>query len=269
MSKKNTKKKNSSKHEEQNSSFNPKLLIISIILIVGLAGTYGIGTAISLHNKNVEEAKKSTFEADPDENANLGHENKLLADPYSKISLSDLYDYNSLIAEGAAKNLLYSKNEAGTLIMSGKSSDFNTGKFQIYGDFNFDKESVKSITFDGLVTSGADVSVDIYIDGAKDPITSIKLKSPEGGNEDKGTEYYDFIPGLERASSTDGDADPSLTGLNTPGEVTAILLSDSQITGTHTISIGFTVDIEKDIDMEILMRSIEFSETDKPADGQN
>ena len=55
MSKKNTKKKNSNKHEEQNTSFNPKLLIISIILIVGLAGTYGIGTAISIHNKNVEE----------------------------------------------------------------------------------------------------------------------------------------------------------------------------------------------------------------------
>ena len=212
MSKKNTKKKNSGKYEEQNTSFNPKLLIISIILIVGLAGTYGIGTAISIHNKNVEEAKKSTFEADPDENANLGHENKLLADPYSKISISDLYDYNSLIAEGTARNLLYSKNEAGALIMSGKSSYFNTGKFQIYGDFNFDKESVKSITFDGLVTSGADVSVDIYIDAEKEPITSIKLKSPEGGNEDKGTEYYDFIPGLERASSTDGDADPSVTG---------------------------------------------------------
>jgi len=241
---------------------NKKLIIISIIIIVVLAGTYGIGTAISIHNKKVAESKKSTFDSEPDTNANLGHENKLLADPFSKIDVGQLYSYNSLISEGGAKNLLFSMNDSGALIISGKASDFSTGKFQIYGDFNFDEKEVKKVTFDGLVTSGANASIDFYLDGSKDPFATMKLKSPVGGKKNTGTEYYEFIPELKDASSTDatsGEAeDPSVTGLNTPGEVIAEL--NEGISGKHTITLGFTVDSEKDIDMEILMRSIQFSE---------
>lgn len=152
-------------------------------------------------------------------------------DPYRIVRMVELNNNGEFLLPDSMKDTvtLSATKYGNGLLLTGTAADLTSGKIAIAKDFNFDRGSVGRISFDGLSDRGVKVTASIFLDDSETAVTSFVLKRQSGKNP----------------WSNIGDQ--------------SLNVMEQNITGSHTISIGFTIEgIKETKKTSIALRSIEF-----------
>lgn len=158
---------------------------------------------------------------------------------YGKLSFVDLDGAHALqIPEGLQQSVSLTHSKYGNnVLVSGSVADLNALRITIGETFDFDAGSVGRLTFDGLRDKdrGMNVHVLVYLDGSDEPVSEFGLKKQMGKKE----------------WTNDGEQ--------------CVSLGSEEISGEHTVSIGFRVEGKADdAATTIAIRSMQFCITTLP-----
>ena len=157
---------------------------------------------------------------------------------YDRLEMVKLDESGSLVVpEDMQEAVTKSHSEYGNCVLvKGKVADLNTVKLGL-GEFNFNEGSAGRLSFDGLKDKdvGMSVKVLIYLDDEAEPVGEFALKKQMGKKE--------WANSGERSVS----------------------LGSREISGTHTISLGFKVEGKKDTAKTTIgLRELQFCKTTVP-----
>ena len=158
------------------------------------------------------------------------------SEAYRKVLFSDLVDEEKLEVPETMPDvsMTYSEKKSG-VVVSGPWEQLTSGKIALSDEFDFDGNEVGRVTVDGLSDKTFKAKVNVYLDDEEEPAASIPLNKQMGK-----------------------------TGWTKAGDVTSIVL-DKNITGTHSVSLGFEITgLGAEETAELLLRSIEFAESSIP-----
>ena len=176
------------------------------------------------------------------------NEEIVTGDSYGSVELGELYEAGKLTGY---EGVTIEKNESGGLMLSGKVSDINAGKFTVSGVFDFDRKPVGRISLDALADYETTANAFVYLDGKEEAAADYALRHCI--SEDEIPEDFENF-----TEPDDGQ------GWDTRGDVTKLVL-DQNITGKHKVSFSFKVSGKSDDEeVQILVRSIEFAESTIP-----
>ena len=158
------------------------------------------------------------------------------SESYRKVLFSDLVSEEKLELPETMPDvsMTYSGKKNG-VVVSGTIEQLTSGKIALSDGFDFDRNEVGRITVDGLSDRTFKLKVNVYLDGDEEPAANIPLNKQMGK-----------------------------AGWTKEGDVTSIVL-DKNITGTHSVSLGFEITgLGAEETAELLLRSIEFAESSIP-----
>lgn len=160
-------------------------------------------------------------------------EEKAVSASYEKKQMLTLNKEQKLtFGDGMQEVTVEEDEQNGGLLLTGTGLGLSSDKITLEETFDFDRNAVGRLSFDGLAAKGKSVRLDFYLDDETEAFASVKLKRQKKAGKWK----YD-------------------------GDVTADVL-EKNIQGSHTVS--FQIVTEETEEMTILLRSIEFVESSLP-----
>jgi len=160
-------------------------------------------------------------------------EEKAVSASYEKKRMIDLNREQKILFGDSMQEVSVEEDEKnGGLLLTGAGSALSSEKITLEETFDFDRNPVGRVSFDGLAPKGKSVWINCYLDDETEAFASVKLKRQKKA----GKWSYD-------------------------GDVTADVL-EKNIQGSHTVS--FQIVTEETEEMTIMIRSIEFAESSLP-----